>query len=541
MQPTDSTTGPCPVCGEVRWVYAVRANGALYDACSGCTLLRRRRPEGAAVAVISPDAETQRGRAESYWRALSRGLACAPHAARVLLATPQPGLMLEAGRGLGFTQIDVDAGDEPLPAERYGAALVVLALGRAGDPFAFLERIRRALGPGGSLVVVTPLVDSWPARFLNKTWTGFRPENRFHFSCENLQLILWKAGFTRVAVERDQPHYTLEHIHRRSKTSPSTSLTRVLASALGLVPPGARQRLRVRAPSSCAIVSAFAAAAPSRSRPLLSIVMPVYNERDTFLECFRRVRSKEVPGLDREIVIVESNSSDGTREAVEEIASDPLVRVVWQDTARGKGNAVRAGLAAARGDILLIQDADLEYDVDDYDALLRPILGNSRAFVLGSRHTGSWKMRSFSDQVLLSSFFNLGHVVFLGAFNAALGQSLRDPFTMFKVFRRDCLYGLEFECDRFDFDFELVIKLLRKGYGAHEIPVCYTSRSFAEGKKVSALRDPITWVRALVKYRLSPMGPASPATPANGLGPQARSSVAAGATPSGEEVRPCAS
>lgn len=105
--------------------------------------------------------------------------------------------------------------------------------------------------------------------------------------------------------------------------------------------------------------------------------------------------------------------------------------------------------------------------------------------------------------------FNVGHVVFLQLLNRIYDQHLADPFSMFKVFRRDCIAGLSFECDRFDFDFEIVIKLLRKGYRPLEIPVNYHSRSIAEGKKVSMVRDPLTWLRALARYRTSPLyGPA---------------------------------
>ena len=98
---------------------------------------------------------------------------------------------------------------------------------------------------------------------------------------------------------------------------------------------------------------------------------------------------------------------------------------------------------------------------------------------------------------------NFGHLVFRGLLNSLYGQKLRDPFTMYKVFRRDCLYGLEFECDRFDFDYELVIKLLLKGYAPKEIPIRYEARSFSEGKKIRMLKDPLTWIRALIRYRFA--------------------------------------
>jgi len=151
----------------------------------------------------------------------------------------------------------------------------------------------------------------------------------------------------------------------------------------------------------------------------------------------------------------------------------------------------------------------MAYDVNDYDALIEPLKRSERAFVLGSRHVGNWKIRKFTDQLAVGTLFNLGHLVFAGLLNLLYRQRLRDPFTMYKVFRRDCLHGLTFECNRFDFDYELVIKLVRKGYTPLEIPVNYQSRSFREGKKVSVLRDPLTWIWALIKFRFSPLYPTS--------------------------------
>jgi len=112
-------------------------------------------------------------------------------------------------------------------------------------------------------------------------------------------------------------------------------------------------------------------------------------------------------------------------------------------------------------------------------------------------------MRHFDDQQQLSAYLNFGHVLFTTMINLLYGQHLKDPFTMFKVFRRECLYNLYFECNRFDFDYELVIKLIRKGYVPVEIPVNYKSRSFQEGKKIDMYRDPLTWVKAIFKYRFA--------------------------------------
>jgi hypothetical protein len=139
--------------------------------------------------------------------------------------------------------------------------------------------------------------------------------------------------------------------------------------------------------------------------------------------------------------------------------------------------------------------------------LLEPLLQERAAFVLGSRHSGTVRMRKFTDQRLLGAVLDTAHVFFTGVINVLYGQNLKDPFTMFKVFRRDCLYGLQFECNRFDFDHELVIKLLLKGYRPLEIPVNYCSRSFKQGKKIRFFRDPPTWIAADVKYRLRPLRP----------------------------------
>jgi len=210
--------------------------------------------------------------------------------------------------------------------------------------------------------------------------------------------------------------------------------------------------------------------------------------------------------LGLEVIIVKSKSTDGTRDFVLQYANHSRVRLILEEKPMGKGHAVRTGLKAASGDVILFQDADLEYDINDYDALVAPVLRFQNNFVLGSRHSGgknSWKIRRFSDSPGLSIVFNFGHVLFLTLFNFLYSQRLNDPFTMFKVFRRECLYGLSFECNRFDFDYEVVIKLLRKGYKPVELPVNYRSRSIKEGKKVTVIRDPLTWLRALVKFRNS--------------------------------------
>jgi glycosyltransferase involved in cell wall biosynthesis len=234
----------------------------------------------------------------------------------------------------------------------------------------------------------------------------------------------------------------------------------------------------------------------------LSVIVPIYNEAATVRQSLDAILAKEVPGWTLQIIMVESNSTDGTRPIVQTYSTHPRVKLILEDRPRGKGHAVRAGLVHATGDVILIQDADLEYDLNDYDTLLAPIAAGRQEFVLGSRHgEGGWAIRKFSDQPFQALILNLAHWGFTLLINVSLCIWLKDPFTMYKVFRRECLDGLTFECNRFDFDWELLMKLVRKGHRPIEIPISYKSRSFKEGKKISMFRDPLTWLWAVVKYR----------------------------------------
>ena len=243
----------------------------------------------------------------------------------------------------------------------------------------------------------------------------------------------------------------------------------------------------------------------------VSIIIAVYNEAGTVGALLERVWAQPLPDLAKEIVIIESNSTDGSREIVAEFAArraanpSSRLQVIYQDGPRGKGNAIRKGLAAATGDIVLIQDADLEYDVSDYPELLRPIVEGRTDFVLGSRHMGpnGWKIRRFAHGGPQAALMNVGGMLFHALFNILFGTRLTDPTTMYKVFRADCLNGLTFTCDRFDFDFELLGKLVRSGYRPVEVPVSYQSRGFDEGKKIRILHDPITWLAAILTCRFA--------------------------------------
>lgn len=246
----------------------------------------------------------------------------------------------------------------------------------------------------------------------------------------------------------------------------------------------------------------------------VSVVIPVFNESKTVLELLNQVKDQELPeNLTKELVIIESNSSDGSREIVKKFVDSMNsqsskkneVKLILQDAPKGKGFAVREGLTQVTGDIILIQDGDLEYQVSDYPNVIQPILDGHADFVLGSRHlsAGSWKIRKFAENSFKAFIMNLGGVFFHTFFNRVYGVKLTDPTTMYKVFRSECIRGVQFEGNRFDFDFELVAKLIRLGYIPLEVPISYTSRGFAEGKKVRMIQDPLMYLIAILKFKFN--------------------------------------
>jgi SAM-dependent methyltransferase len=397
-----------------------------------------------------------------------------------------------------------------LPAASFDVAVLADVIEHTRDPLTDLRCIWRLLRPGGLLFIAVPSLDSWSARLMGERWMEFKLEHLFYFDSATIQTLLFKSGFERVEIAPGwktlSPEYVIRHFDRFPV--PLLSPTARLAGSL-LPGPVRRRRVRVVA-SGIDVLALRSECPPPVDRPhKLSVVMPVFNERATFPVVVDQLLSKSIENIDMEVIIVESNSTDGTRDEVRKIESHPRVKAIYEERPRGKGHAVRTGLAHATGDYVLIQDADLEYDLNDYELLLEPLVAGRAAFVLGVRHGldgRTWKVRHFTDQILVSQVMNLGHLAFTSLFNIVYGTNLRDPFTMFKVFRRDCLHRLTFESNRFDFDWELAGKLVRAGYIPLEIPVNYQSRSFSEGKKVSFFRDPLTWIRACFKYRFAPLG-----------------------------------
>jgi len=223
---------------------------------------------------------------------------------------------------------------------------------------------------------------------------------------------------------------------------------------------------------------------------LLSVIVPVYNERTTLSEIVRRMRAVELP-MEREIIIVDDGSDDGSEKILPSI-EDSTVRVLRHPGNRGKGAAVRTGLGVARGDLVLIQDADLEYDPEDWPKLLAPILRGRALVVYGSRFTGERKNMLY--------WHWLGNRFLSFLTNVLYNTTLSDMETCYKLFDRTVLEGITVTSDRFDFEPEITAKVLRRGHRIYEVPISYNGREFHEGKKIT-WKDGFGALRAIVKYR----------------------------------------
>jgi glycosyltransferase involved in cell wall biosynthesis len=224
----------------------------------------------------------------------------------------------------------------------------------------------------------------------------------------------------------------------------------------------------------------------------LSVIVPVFNERNTLVEILRRMRAVELPDeIESEIIVVDDGSSDGTRDVLRQLG-DSTVRVVMHDVNRGKGAAVRTGFKHATGEFILVQDADLEYDPEDWPKLLAPVLRGRARVVYGSRFTGERR------NMLLLHW--IGNRFLSLTTNVLYNTTLSDMETCYKLLERSLIEDLQLQSNKFDIEPEITAKVLKRGVRIYEVPISYSGREFDEGKKIT-WRDGFSALWTLVKYR----------------------------------------
>lgn len=223
----------------------------------------------------------------------------------------------------------------------------------------------------------------------------------------------------------------------------------------------------------------------------LSIIIPVYNEESHIQEVITQVKNAPIK-MEKEIIIVDDGSLDKTSQILKKYLIDKEIKLIFLKKNVGKGNAIKAGLAESKGDIVLIQDADLEYRVDDYPVILEPLVANKALVVYGSRFKGSIKGMRWTNW--------LANKILVFTANILYGLNITDEATAYKAFKSKIIKKIPLNCQRFEFCPEITAKLAKKKYKIFEVPIFYSGRDSKAGKKIK-LRDAFEAFWTLIKYR----------------------------------------
>lgn len=225
----------------------------------------------------------------------------------------------------------------------------------------------------------------------------------------------------------------------------------------------------------------------------LSVIIPIYNEEKSILKVINKVKKTKLRGIAKEIIAVDDFSSDGTRRILEKLNSS--LKVFFHQKNMGKGAAIRTALKHATGDVVLIQDADLEYDPKEYGKLLKPIMENNAEVVYGTRLAAIRK-----NLENMYKLHYMGNMLLTLMTNLLYGTKISDMETGYKVFRREVIKNMTLRARRFDFEPEITSKILKRGYKITEVPIGFVGRKFSEGKKIT-WKDGVKALYYLIKYR----------------------------------------
>ena len=229
----------------------------------------------------------------------------------------------------------------------------------------------------------------------------------------------------------------------------------------------------------------------------LSIIIPVYNEAQTLKEILKRIEEVDLGKIQKEIILIDDTSTDNSKEIIKKLKGNYIK--IFHKKNTGKGGALKSGIRVATGNLIVFQDADLEYDPKDYLKLLQPILDSKASITFGSRFVNE-KLILFGSNKSLHPSHWLGNKFLTSTFNLLYNTKLTDAEPCYKMFKSDVLKEIDVESDGFEYDIELMCKLVKKGHKILQLPISYTPRSFEEGKKIN-WRDGIVALLTMIKHR----------------------------------------
>lgn len=340
------------------------------------------------------------------------------------------------------------------------------------EPDVFIRQINDLLVSGGVIALTTPDAGSFLAKRLGSRWEEYRRirEHVSFFSRKTLQMLLERNGFKVVWVETAGRHFKLGELCKRLSNY-SVLLSKVASVVVHML---FLKNIHIYIDPRYKMTMYARKVAVKRPEKL-SVIIPIYNEEKTIEKIVRAVKDVAIP-LEKEIILVDDGSTDGTKEILNRLSG---VRVAVNKKNQGKGFSIRRGLSLATGDVMVIQDADLEYNPQNYISLLTPILNKKSKVVFGSRF-----LKKSSRKKCLFPTYYLGNRALSFFTSFLFMQKVSDMETCYKMFTREVFEGLKLTRNRFDIEPEITAKIIKTGFKILEIPIDYSPRKFSEGKKI---------------------------------------------------------